>query len=152
MNVAKAIFDPSRHSVYNPKFPNKYSGEYPIIAKSKWETAFMRWCDFNPSVLKWSSETLVIQYYNPLKKKWCRYFPDFVMEVQEKTGNVKVKIVEIKPFKEVYPRPKSGKSIKSVMYENHMYIQNLAKWNAAQDFCKKRGYDFVIITEKELFS
>jgi hypothetical protein len=27
---------------------------------------------------------------------------------------------------------------------------NSAKWKAAREFCKDRGYEFVIITEKEL--
>ena len=31
-----------------------------------------------------------------------------------------------------------------------MYIQNTAKWKAANVWAKKKGYKFLLITEKEL--
>ena len=31
-----------------------------------------------------------------------------------------------------------------------MYVQNTAKWKAANMWAKKKGYKFLILTEKEL--
>ena len=31
-----------------------------------------------------------------------------------------------------------------------MFINNQEKWAAARDWCKKNGYQFAIITEKDL--
>ena len=32
------------------------------------------------------------------------------------------------------------------------YSINTAKWNAAKEFCAKHDWEFVILTEKELFN
>ena len=37
-----------------------------VIYRSSWELAFCRWCDFSPSVIKWSSEPCS----NPSYKSW----------------------------------------------------------------------------------
>ena len=31
-----------------------------------------------------------------------------------------------------------------------MYVQNIAKWEAAKKYASKKGYKFIILTEKEL--
>jgi hypothetical protein len=36
------------------------------------------------------------------------------------------------------------------LYEQLTYIQNMAKWEAAKKWCKKRGFEFTVLTEKEL--
>ena len=140
-----------KHTTYEPKFPEKYGGEFPIIARSQWEIAFMRWCDFNPSILNWASETIVVPYYDPIKKKNRRYYPDFQLKIKDKAGNVKIYMVEIKPHKEVILPKRGKKAEKTRIYESSTFITNKAKWAAAEDFCKKHGWYFRIITEKELF-
>jgi len=79
---------------YVPKNPTKYIGKYPISIKSTWEKKFCRWLDANPSVIKWSSENIYIQYYDPIQKKNRRYYPDFYMEVlgiEDKLKNLHMK-------------------------------------------------------------
>ena len=52
--IKKGTFDS-----FNPK---KYVGERPIIYRSSWELKFMRLCEFNPEIIEWSSESVVIPY------------------------------------------------------------------------------------------
>ena len=100
MNAAKINFDGKRHSIFTPTFPQKYEGQYPIIAKSSWERSFMQWCDMNNDILRWSSETIVIPYFDTLKNKNRRYYPDFMIEVINKDNKKTIWVVEIKPYKE----------------------------------------------------
>jgi hypothetical protein len=142
----------SNSKMYTPKFPKKYGGEYPIIARSSWEIAFMQYLDINPNIVMWGSETTAIGYYDPIKKKNRRYYPDFLIKVRDKIGKEKIYMVEIKPWKEVQP-PKvtKKKSEQSKIYESATYITNIAKWKAAEDYCKKHNMIFRILTERELF-
>ncbi len=140
------------HNIYKPNFPKKYGGEYPIIARSQWEYAFMQYLDMNPSIILWGSETTAIPYYNPIKKRQARYYPDFLIRVKDKDNKEKTYMIEIKPYKEVHP-PKvtKKKSEVSKIYESATYITNVAKWRAAEDYCKKHNIIFRILTERELF-
>lgn len=142
----------TNHTTYVPKNPKKYGGEYPIIARSQWEAAFMQYCDINPSILLWGSEPVAVPYFDPIKKKNRRYYPDFLIRVRDKAGKEKTYMVEIKPYKEVVP-PKvtKKKSESSKIYESATYITNIAKWKSAEDYCKKHNMTFRILTEKELF-
>jgi len=152
MNQAKANFDPKRHSVYVPINMAKFDGkEYPVV-RSSWEREFMQYLDINPSIIKWDSEAVAIQYMDPVKRKQRRYYPDFIMQVKDKDGKEKIFLVEIKPHKEVVP-PRASKKMseQSKIYVSNTYMTNMAKFHAADDFCKKKGWVFRILTEKELF-
>jgi hypothetical protein len=48
---------------YNCMYPEKYIGNSPIIYRSGLELKFMRWCDKTDTILKWSSESIPIDYY-----------------------------------------------------------------------------------------
>ena len=37
-----------------------------------------------------------------------------------------------------------------MLYEQKTYVINTAKWQAAEKWANKKGYKFIIITEKEL--
>jgi hypothetical protein len=37
-----------------------------------------------------------------------------------------------------------------MLYEQKTYVQNVAKWKAASKWADKKGYKFLIVTEKEL--
>lgn len=151
----KTRFNAKNHKIYNPKNVNKYTGTYPIIMRSSWETAFARWCDMNPNVLSWSSENIVVPYRHPFKvttkglPKTARYYPDFLITV--KNGKKLVKwLIEIKPYKETVQPRGIKKNRKSMIYEQKTWKVNRAKWRAAERYCKKMGWTFKIITEKEL--
>ena len=111
----------------------------------------MRWCDENPNVITWSSEELSIPYLCPTDRRNHRYFPDFYMKVKTKTNKYEEYIIEVKPKKQLKPpkKPKSKKT-KGYMYESFHYMKNTAKWDAAKRFCKKRNWNFKIITEDQL--
>jgi hypothetical protein len=36
------------------------------------------------------------------------------------------------------------------LVESLTYLKNEAKWKAASEYCKDRGWEFKIVTEKEL--
>ena len=57
--------------------------------------------------------------------------------------------MEIKPEKETTP-PTGPKRTKKYIAEGFTYIKNMNKWEAAESFCKDRGWEFQIWTEKTL--
>jgi hypothetical protein len=130
-----------------PVFPEKYTGDPTnIIMRSSWETRFASWCDKNPSVLKWSSEETIIPYRCPTDNRIHRYYVDF--KIQVSTG--KVYLVEVKPAKQCEPPVFPGKRTQRYLTESLTFIKNQAKWKAATEFSKDRGWEFKIITEHEL--
>jgi len=138
---------------YEPVNKDKYIGNNLPVIRSEWEHQFMKYCDFNPSVIKWSSESVAIPYYNPVRKKQCRYYPDFLIKVKDKYDREKTYLVEIKPYKEIKPPIDSkNKAVATKLYESATYMVNINKWKAAEDFCRKKNMTFRIITEKELFN
>jgi len=136
---------------YKPSFQNKYRGDITsIIYRSLWELKFMKYCDLNENVLEWSSEEIIVRYYDPVSKKARRYFPDFYIKVKESTGHVKKYLIEIKPQRQTAPPPKPQRQTKKYLYEAYEYAKNQAKWEAAKEWCADRGYEFKVLTENEL--
>ena len=73
---------------FKPKHYNKYKGDpTKIIYRSLWERRFMKYCDDNPNILKWSSEEVVIPYRLD-DGSFHRYFPDFMIEYRDKDGEL----------------------------------------------------------------
>jgi hypothetical protein len=153
--MIKGVFDPKAgHTIFTPKYPEKYKGQLPIIMRSGLERKFCQWCDNSPGVIMWSSESLEIPYPDPFGKtdskggiKVRRYYPDFVV----KTKNNEVFVVEIKPFSETQlPKKTARKAEKTYMTEVYKYKKNLSKWEACDRFCRSKGYLFKLITEKNL--
>jgi hypothetical protein len=137
--------------IYKPLFPEKYAGDPTcIIMRSSWETRFASWCDKNTSVLKWSSEETVIPYRCPTDEKIHRYFVDFKIQIKNKDGALKTYLIEVKPAKQTQPPVYPGRNTQRYITESMTYIKNQAKWKAATDWAKDRGYEFKIITEYEL--
>jgi len=106
----------------------------------------MRHLDTSPNIKGWCSECVIIPYIFNGRKH--RYFPDFLI-IDENNRRV---LVEIKPDKQTkLPRKSKTKSKKTMIYESITYHKNLAKWEAAKEFCRKRDWEFKILTEKNLF-
>lgn len=138
-------------SRYVPINPEKYSGDITnIICRSSWERKFAKWCDVNPSIVRWSSEETVIPYVCPTDNKLHRYFIDFKIRVQQKDGSTRTFLIEIKPLKQTNPPVFPGRQTKKYLAESYGFIKNQAKWKAASEYAKDRGWEFKIITEKEL--
>jgi hypothetical protein len=139
---------------FQPKNPQKYKGDpTKIVYRSSWELRFMKYVDENPNILQWASEELFIPYKSPLDGKWHRYFPDFIIKMRDKDGKLLVKMVEIKPRSQSVPptvKTNSSKPTKKYLKEVAVYGINMAKWNAAKEYCDTRNWQFVVLTEKEL--
>jgi hypothetical protein len=139
---------------YTPSNPMKYLGDPTnIVYRSLWERRVMVEFDTNPSILEWGSEEVIVPYRSPLDGRYHRYFPDFVVKMREKSGAIKTKMIEVKPLAQTKaPPPHDGKRkpTKKYITEVARYGINSAKWKAAREFCADRGWEFVIITEREL--
>ena len=133
--------------IYKPTNPKKYVGNpNNIVYRSLLERRFMVYCDTNPGIVQWASEELPIRYYNPIDKKYHRYFVDFII----KTDKNKKMLIEIKPSRQITrPKPPKKKT-RSYMRESFEFIKNQAKWKAATACAEDNNAVFKIITEKEL--
>ena len=110
----------------------------------------MNWCDSNPSVIRWDSEETVIPYRCGTDKKIHRYFLDFRIMVKNKDGVEKIYLVEIKPDAQTKPPVFPGKQTKRYLTESMTYIKNQSKWQAATNYARERGWEFIILTEHHL--
>lgn len=140
---------------FKPRNPEKYKGDPTnIIYRSGWELKLMSYLDKHPHVTKWNSEEIVIPYRSPIDGKMHRYFPDFYVEQINKEKRKEKVLIEVKPYAQTRPpkvqNTKRNKPTKRYINEVKTWGINSAKWNAAEEFCKDRGYIFRIITENEL--
>lgn len=136
---------------FTPVFPEKYSGDPTnIIMRSSWETKFANWCDKNPSIVKWHSEETVVPYRCQTDNRIHRYFIDFKIDVKNTAGDIKTYLVEVKPAIQTQPPKFPGRRTQRYLTESMTFIKNQSKWKAATEYCKDRGWEFKIITEKEL--
>ena len=139
-----------RQGIFIPKNPNKFIGSKAIY-RSGLELKFFRFCDDNKNVKRWGSENVIVPYMSPLDNRGHKYYVDNYIEILE--GNKLVKyLVEIKHSRETKPPKTKYRNRKHLLYEQKTFVTNQAKWQAAREYGKKRGYKFIILTEKELIS
>jgi hypothetical protein len=135
---------------FKPKNPSKYKGNANnIIYRSSWELRVMKYFDDNPNVIWWASEELVIPYKSPVDNRMHRYFPDFVAKVKQKGGSEKTMVLEVKPDAQTR-MPVQKRKTQRFIQEAATYAINQEKWRAADLFCREHGWQFKVITEKEL--
>lgn len=138
-------------TTYIPKHPQKYAGNVGnIVCRSLWERAFAKYCDDTPGVLRWSSEEVIVPYVSPVDGQPHRYFVDFWLEVQSTSG-VRRFLVEIKPKSQTLPPKTPKRRTRRFLAESATYAVNQAKWDAARKYSRKRGWDFLVLTEQHLF-
>ena len=136
---------------YKVRCPYKYKGDpTKVIYRSLWELKFMKYCDSNSNILEWGSEEVIVPYRSPIDNRYHRYFPDFYIKVKENTGTIKRMIIEIKPQKQCIEPKVQKRKTKSYVYQVCEYAKNLAKWEAAKEFCEDRKWEFKVLTENEL--
>ena len=134
-----------------PKNPEKYAGDPTnIIMRSSWETKFANWCDNSPHVVKWLSEETVIPYVCPTDNRVHRYFVDFKVTIQDKNGKIGTYLIEIKPEAQTKPPVPGARVTKKYLTEVMTWGKNEAKWKAADNYAKDRGWKFMVFTEKHL--
>ena len=139
---------------YDLKNPDKYKGTLPIFYRSSWEHRVFYFLDYNPNILTWASESVIIPYKCNIDNKMHRYFVDVNFIVNDKDGNQQRYLVEIKPFDQTIPPEIPSKKTPKSMQRYNMaaltYQKNKDKWEAAEEWAIKNGYIFAIWTEKTL--
>lgn len=137
---------------YKPQNPDKYDGDPTnIIYRSLLERRFMVYCDNKASIIKWSSEEVVVPYVSPIDNRYHRYFVDFMIQYRDTAGTLRTVLVEVKPKSQTNePKRIQGKPTRRFLMEVKTWGVNKAKWDAATEYCKDRKWEFKIITEKEL--
>jgi len=131
---------------YTPINPEKYKGTYPIRWRSSWEVALMRVFDKHPDVVAWASESIQIPYMHPIMNKVRMYIPDFLVVYEDKNGNRRQEIIEVKPASQTHLSEAKSR------YEKVSLAVNAAKWKAAGQWCSNRGIKFRVINENEIFN
>jgi hypothetical protein len=135
---------------FRPQNPSKYKGDASnIIYRSSWELRVMKYLDENKKVIWWASEELHVPYFSPIDKKVHRYFPDFIVRAHNKEQKEVTMMIEVKPEKQTKP-PTQKRKTRQYLNEVITYTINEAKWKAADLFCKEHGWQFKILTEKDL--
>ena len=137
--------------LYKAKNTSKYKGNSKnIIFRSSWELKAFYYLDNNPKVLEWAAEEIFIPYVHPGDGKIHRYFIDLWCSYEDKDGNIKKALIEIKPHAETQQPVKPTRLTESYKKKVYTYLVNQAKWDAAIKFCAKHNIEFKIWTEKTL--
>jgi hypothetical protein len=110
----------------------------------------MNWLDKNPNIVSWASEELIIPYKSPVDNRMHRYFPDFVVKVRGQNGKTRTMMLEVKPKKQTKPPEQQKRVTKRYITEVATWGVNQAKWAAATEYCKDRGWEFMLVTEDHL--
>lgn len=131
---------------FEMKNPAKYVGKRAPLARSSWEFVFMRMLDEHPGVQSWASESIQIPYRDPLTGRNTIYVPDFFIVYVDKNQSKHAEVVEVKPASHTL-REAVGKS----RYNQEQYVRNLAKWEAANAWCKQQGIRFRVVNESDIF-
>ena len=136
---------------YKVRCPYKYKGDpTKVIYRALWELKFMKYCDSNINILEWGSEEMYVWYKSPVDNRPHRYFPDFYIKARESNGQIKKYIIEVKPQRQTKPPAKPKRQTRGYLREAYEYAKNQAKWKAANEWCLDRGFEFKVLTEKEL--
>lgn len=110
----------------------------------------MNWLDKNPNIVSWASEEITIPYISPVDGRWHRYFPDFVVKVKDKNGQLRTMMLEVKPKKQTQAPAPQRRVTKRYITEVATWGVNQAKFKAATEYCLDRGWEFKLITEDHL--
>lgn len=154
-----------KQNYFNPRFPEKVLNTGRIFYRSSYEERFMNWCDLNKNVLKWGSEIITIKYLNEVDGREHRYITDFYAEIKDVDGRIFKCLIEVKPENQMErldeqgnlilpkePKKKSMKAFQNYVNKVNIIRKNHSKWKAAREYCKKMGYVWKVITEKDLYS
>ena len=133
------------NGIYKVKNPAKYVGKTAPRYRSGWEFAFMNFCDNNPAVTQWASESLQIPYFNPVLGKQTIYVPDFLITYRTRNNTMRAELIEIKPKKQSVVESKMSARDRAVVAVNY------AKWDAATKWARRNGMVFRVITEDQMF-
>lgn len=131
---------------FNIKNPEKYVGNGTPRYRSGWEFTVMTFCDNNPAVQQWASESIKIPYRDPLSGKHTVYVPDFLVVYVDAQQKKHAELWEIKPAKQTILE-KVGKNA----YDQAQFVKNQAKWAAANSWSQQHGLKFRVINEGDIY-
>lgn len=138
--------------IYEIVNKEKYKGNKAPKYRSSWEREFMINMDHNPNVLEWISEPTDfgsgrggIPYRDPLTGLQKIYIPDFLITVKTARGDIVQKLIEIKPLHEALAEHARNTKDAAIRARNE------AKWGAAMAWCMRRGIEFHVLSEADIF-
>lgn len=154
-----------RQGLYLPRNKDKIiklNSQGGLFYRSGLEQKMMVYLDTNENIVFWGAEHLRVPY---TKTEWVSetqeykttehgYYPDFYYELKRSDGTTSRVVAEVKPHSETIA-PKladkpTGKQLKNFEYALKMYNKNLSKWKAMIEYCERKGFEFIIITEQHL--
>lgn len=133
-----------------------------VYYRSGLEHKMMIYLDNNENIRSWSSEYIKIPYekteYVNETQMWettkHTYYPDFYYELVRSDGSVTKVVAEVKPSSETrepkIPQNPTAKQLKNFEYALKMWNKNLSKWKYMIEWCERKGFEFIIITEERL--
>ena len=140
----------------------KLNNQGGLYYRSGLEQKLMIYLDINENVVHWNTELIKIPY---MKHAWNNkllemalsehlYYPDFYYELKRADGSISRVVAEVKPFKDTKPPQlkvdPTPKQIKNFEYSLKEYAKNCDKWKYCIEWCKNKGFEFTIITDKIL--
>lgn len=147
----------------------KLNNEGGIYYRSSLELKMMVWLDSSEKVKKWGAECIKVPYQlthyeknGDINLKSHNYYPDFYYELESNNGEIRKIIVEVKPksdYNDVIlleqkrfevPKDPTLKKLKNIEYRLKMAQKNMKKWETMINFCDKKGWNFIVITEETL--
>jgi hypothetical protein len=69
---------------------------------------------------------------------------------KNKEGKECKMIIEIKPQSQTAPPKTKNRRPQTVLREMMEYQRNLSKWDAARQFAARQGWEFKVMTERDL--
>lgn len=138
-----------KQGVYKPRNPEKLLGSHSYaIYRSGLELKYFRLLDENPNVVKWGAEELSVPY--KFDGGQHNYFIDLVVMLRS-GDKIKKLLIELKPYRQtIAPVRSKRKREKTYLSEAYTYAKNCAKWQAATAFARYKGWEFKVLTEKDI--
>jgi hypothetical protein len=149
--MAKKKFPKYQQGNFCPQNKDKYIGLTKCFYRSSWELKAMQWCDRNPNIVKWNAESVFIKYVCPMSGRDRKYIMDLRIVVKTRSGKLETWLIEIKPARQCSAPVRGRMKQSNYLIAVATWRTNQAKWKAAEDFAKRKGYRFKILTERDLF-
>ena len=131
-----------------------------LYYRSSIEYKLMTYLDYNDNVRVWNTELIKIPYLKNTFNNYIKemetsehiYYPDFYYEFKKPNGEISKVVAEVKPYsstiKPVLPKKQTAASLRNFEYAIKEYSKNCDKWRYCIEWCRIKGFEFVIITEE----
>ena len=110
-----------------------------IIYRSSYEKKLIQWFENNDEVEKWGSECIRVPYLY-IDGKNHSYYPDYLV----RKTNGEIIVIEVKPYNQ------TQKPVTENTWAWEQWKKNMCKWRATKELCERKGWKFLILTEKTI--